>query len=64
MWFSLGSSLAYAWEQQWGEKRFQIESDGRMARVTINGTEIAYTACGVRLITSQTGKILGTIAIE
>ena len=64
MWFSLGGGLAYTWEQQWGEYRFRIESDGRKARVFINGAEAACTACGVRLIASRDGRILKTAVIE
>ena len=64
LWFSLGSGLAYSWEQQWGEKRFRIESDGREARILVNGAETARSACGVRLITTKEGKILGSVAIE
>ena len=64
LWFSLGSGLAYSWEQQWGENRFRIESDGHEARVLVNGAETARSACGVRLITDRDGKVLETIAIE
>lgn len=64
LWFSLGSGLAYSWEQQWGENRFRIESDGRAARILVNGAETARSACGVRLITTQEGEILGSVAIE
>ena len=64
LWFSLGSGLAYSWEQQWGEKRFQIESDGQKARVLIDGAEIARSGCGVRLIVSRDGTVLGKTAIE
>ncbi|MBR6187284.1 MAG: hypothetical protein IKQ41_13625 [Clostridia bacterium] len=63
MWFSLGEGLAYTWEQKWGGDRFRISSDGQEARIFINGDETARSSCGVRLIVSPDGRILGKAAI-
>ena len=63
-WFSLGSGVAYTYEQQWGERTFAIESDGRRARVLIDGREALTSPCGVRLITTAEGQLLRTRTIE
>ena len=64
MWLSLGGGLAYEYEQGWGARTYRIESDGRTARVFVDGREIFRGGCGIRLVTDQAGNILDTVEIE
>ncbi|MBQ8202275.1 MAG: hypothetical protein IJZ74_10985 [Clostridia bacterium] len=64
MWFSLGSGSAYAYEQVWGDHVYRIESDGKEARVLIDGAEKHRSPCGIRLITDRAGHLLGRCDIE
>lgn len=64
IWFSLGSGHTYAYQQQWGDRCYAIESDGRTARVLVDGTVKHTSPCGVRLITDKEGRLLRTRAIE
>ena len=64
VWFSLGSRLAYACEQHWGEHSYRIESDGSTAQIRVDGKEIYSGACGIRLITDEQGRLLRNLRIE
>lgn len=64
IWFSLGSGHAYTYQQQWGDRCYAIESDGRTARVLVDGTVMHTSPCGVRLITDKDGRLLRTRRIE
>lgn len=65
IWFSLCSAPApYSYEQQWGSRRYRIESDGRRARVYVNGKEKAQSPCGVRLIADANGRVLARRGLE
>jgi len=64
MWFSLGSGMAYTYEQIWGENAYRIESDGREAAIYINHVEKHRTKCGVRLVTDQSGQLMYIREIE
>ena len=64
MWFSLGSGAAYEYELGWSEHTYRVESDGRTARVLVDGEEKAVSRCGVRLITDQAGNVLDQVEIE
>lgn len=62
--FSLGSGMAYSYTLNWGERSFQVESDGRRARVLIDGRERCCRSCGVRLVTDGAGELLDTRPLE
>ncbi len=64
MWFSLGSGAAYEYELGWGEHVYRVESDGKTARILVDGEEKAVSRCGVRLITDQAGNVLDHVEIE
>ena len=64
IWFSLGSGMAYTYEQVWGENTYRIESDGKEASVFVNGEEKHRVKCGVRLVTDKTGRLLYQLEIE
>ena len=64
IWFSLGSGMAYSYEQVWGENTYRIESDGKEASVLVNGEEKHRVKCGVRLVTDKTGRLLYQLEIE
>ena len=64
IWFSLGSGSPYTYEQQWGNRIYRIESDGREARAIIDGRQIHCGPCGMRLITDRDGRIIGMRGIE
>ena len=64
IWFSLGSGDPYTYEQRWGDKSYRIESDGKTARIFVNGSEKHVSPCGVRLITDPDGRLLQTRVIE
>ncbi len=65
IWFSLCHADApYVYEQDWGARRYRIESDGETARVLVDGREKAVVRCGVRLIADRRGRILGSRALE
>ena len=65
LWFSLGTADApYRYEQRWNGRSFAVESDGRQARVLVDGRVTAQAGCGVRLITDPEGRVLERISIE
>ena len=64
LWFSLGSGAAYEYELGWGEHTYRVESDGKTARILVDGEEKAVSRCGVRIITDQAGNLLRTVEIE
>ena len=64
LWFSLGSGAVYEYELGWGEHTYRVESDGRTARILVDGVEKAVSRCGVRLITDQAGNVLDQVEIE
>ncbi len=64
IWFSLGSGAPYTYEQIWGEHAYRIESDGKTARVFVDGTEKFHVGCGIRLITDKAGNLLVRREIE
>lgn len=64
MWFSLGSGQPYTYQQQWAGRSYAIESDGRKARVLVDGVEKHVSACGVRLITDRDGNLLRVRRLE
>ena len=52
------------YEQEWGDRRFQIESDGRRAVLSVNGRSILETETGVKLVTDLNGKLRRTIPLS
>ena len=64
IWFSLGSGAPYTYEQIWDEHAYRIESDGKTARVFVDGTEKFHVGCGIRLITDKAGNLLVRREIE
>ena len=64
IWFSLGSGMPYTYEQCWGDHTYRIESDGKTARVLVESTELYNEPCGVRLVTTPTGRLLYKVGIE
>ena len=64
IWFSLAGGLSYSYSQTWGENEYAIESDGKRARIFINGVLHHTSPVGVRLITDENGNLLRTRAIE
>ncbi len=64
MWFSLGSGQAFTCRQQWGDRCYAIESDGRQARVLVDGVERHVSPCGVRIITDREGNLLRVRRLE
>lgn len=64
LWFSLGSGAEYEYELGWGEHIYRVESDGKTARILVDGVEKAVSRCGVRLITDQAGNVLDQVEIE
>ncbi|MBQ3484807.1 MAG: hypothetical protein IJA77_04810 [Clostridia bacterium] len=63
-WFSLGSGPAYAYALSQGEHEMRIDSDGKQARILMDGREIHCGPGGVRIITNDQGQILGIRRIE
>lgn len=64
VYFSLGSGMACSYEQQWGERVYRIDSNGRRATITIDG-EVRYVVpCGIRLITDEDGTLRRIRRIE
>ena len=64
IWFSLGSGAPYAYEQVWGENTYRTEYDGKTARAYVNDKEVYCGTPGVRLVTTQTGRLLYQLEIE
>lgn len=64
LWFSLGSGIRYTYEQRWGEHTYRIDSDGRKARVLLDGREAFASPCGVRIIADEAGGLLRVRRIE
>lgn len=64
LWFSLGSGIRYSYEQRWGEHTYRIDSDGRKARVLLDGREAFASPCGVRIIADEAGGLLRVRRIE
>lgn len=64
VWFSLGRGETYTYERVWGERTYRIESDGRRASVYVDGHKRYDMPCGIRLVTSENGDMLRTLAIE
>ena len=64
MWFSLGSGVPFTCELIWGAHAYCIESDGRTARILVDGEEKAVSRCGVRLLTDRAGNVLDQVEIE
>ena len=64
VWFSLGSGAEYEYELGWGEHTYRVESDGKTARILMDGEKKAVSRCGVRLITDQAGNVLDRVEIE
>ena len=64
VWFSLGAGEPYEYEQVWGEHSYRIESDGRTARILINGALRYEERCGQRIITDEDGHFLRKVDIE
>ncbi len=62
--FSLGSGTAYTMEQHWNDHSYRIESNGKNARVLIDGSVCIESACGIRHITDADGKLIRTRIIE
>ena len=50
MWFSRGGGAPYVYEQQWSIANYHIESDGKTARILIDGQECFRRPCGVRML--------------
>lgn len=64
VWFSLGSGQRYTYEYAWGEHTYAIDSDGRRAKVMVDGRLRYELPCGIRLITNEEGSIIRTRPIE
>ena len=64
LWFSLGSGHRYTYEQQWNGHHYRIESDGTKALILFDGALMHRSACGVRLMTDFSGKLLRVRSIE
>lgn len=64
IWFSMAGGLEGEYELEWGEHAYRVVSDGRTARVFVDGEEIFCGECGIRLVTDQAGKRLRTVEIE
>ncbi len=64
MWFSLGGGEPFDAELIWGEHAYRAASDGRAARILVDGREVWHGSCGVRIITDLAGKHLATVEIE
>ncbi len=64
LWFSLGSGDPYRYEQRIGQRLYAIRSDGKTARIYVDGKEKLHSPCGVRLIADREGQLLATRAIE
>ena len=64
VWFSLGSGKPYEYEAVFYGHRYAIASDGRNAEVRTDGKITGRWACGVRVVTGETGNVLRTAAIE
>ena len=64
VWFSLGRGKAYEYDAAFYGHRYAIRSDGRQAEIRIDGKTIGRWDCGIRVMTGETGGILGTVQIE
>ena len=66
IWFSCARADApYAYEQGWGGHLYRVDSDGRTARLSVDGRTLpGDVPCGVRLITDRDGRPLARRRIE
>ncbi len=64
IWFSLGSGRAYEYEALFSGLRCTIRSDGVRAEAALGGKPLGVFDCGRRLIVSEGGEILRSVAIE
>ena len=64
VWFSLGSGKPYEYEAVFYNHRYSISSDGKTAEIRVDGKPLGRRNCGVRVITDENGRPLGTVQIE
>lgn len=64
VWLSAVSGLAYTYEQVFGEHSYAVESDGKKAKLSLDGRECAVIDCGQRLILDEQGQIKRRVCLE
>lgn len=52
------------YEQEWGDLRYRVESDGKRAILSVNGKVLSETETGWKIITDQRGKELRRISLR
>lgn len=64
VWFSLGSGAPCRYEAVFYDHLYTVDSDGRTAEARVDGKRIGRWDCGVRVITAETGELIGTVRFE
>lgn len=64
VWFSLCHGAPSSFERRQGEHTYRIDSDGQTAVIRVDG-KVRYTeSCGQRLVTDESGEVIGRRGIE
>lgn len=58
VWFGLLGGMELCYEQRIGDRSYRIDSDGKYARVSVDGAPRWLAPCGIRLVTDRYGGLL------